>query len=215
MLFFTPRADEKLVNEVFKLEGGFLQTYHELLAFIERNQLHTFPFDALSPEKKEEFVALSNRYRSQRDVISRLLPRMEQIADRYGGSDITPYFLEWTETPDYNERRQRFFGPPDARLWQDGMQQLLGRIDIRRSEDSKKLWNPLNWFYLPIRALLIKLMGLFSLSGGPVSRFWGKFAELLAGVAALALILFVLFWCFGVPSDKIRDILIKRLEGGH
>jgi hypothetical protein len=214
MLYLTPKSEYKHVLGLFVAETRYLETYMTMLRFIEANQLHTFPPNVLPQPKQEEYVQLIQQYRSQRDAINRSLPLASQIADKYGAGDVTSYFLEATEFPDYSVVRPRFFAKEDDTLWQDSVHRLLGYIELARKNDIKTLLNPINWVYLPLRSLLRLPTSLLGITGTVVGKFWDKAVELLAMFLMLVVILFVLYWFFGVPSDKIRDIIIKRLEGG-
>jgi hypothetical protein len=214
MLYFTARADESELTALMTSETELLETYMAVCRFINQNQLHTFPIDVLPPAKLQEYISLSEQYRSQRNIINRRIPIAARISKRYGVADVTPTFLEATTLPDYGDGHPNVFGKSDYDLWQDCMQQMLGHIELAKKQEFRRLCNPFNWFYLPLLRLFRAPMELIGKSGTAFGKFWETLSSLLAGVAVLALILFILFWFFGVPSDRIRDILMKRLEGG-
>ncbi len=56
-------------------------------------------------------------------------------------------------------------------------------------------------------------MELLHLSGTAFGKFFDKLGEYMAGLVALGIVLFILFWFFGVPSDQLRDIIIHKLGG--
>jgi hypothetical protein len=214
MLYFGPKRDYKFVLATFGLEQHYLQTYGQFLSFVALHHLDTFPPDRLSPDEKAQFVGLSERYRAERDAINRLQARMTQVADRYDGPDVTSYFLDTTAPPDYSRNRPSLFNAEDNNVWKDGRQRLIGHIQLAKDEDFKKLCNPLNWIYLPLRSVFRVPMEVLHFSGTAFGKFWEKLAEGLAMLVMLAIVLFVLFWFFGVPSDALREIIIKRLVGG-
>jgi hypothetical protein len=203
VLYFAPKRDRIFVLATFELEKRYLATYLECRSIIERYQLHAFPLDVLPDATRIEYIELGNKYRSERDSINRLQPRMAQIAERYGGPDVTSYFLDTTTMPDYSRNRSSVFTGEDNNVWKDGTAQLIGHIQLAEDEDFKKLRNPLNWIYLPLRTVLRVPMHLLQLSGTTFGKFWDKLAELMAGLLVLAMILFILFWFFGVPSDTL------------
>jgi hypothetical protein len=176
---------------------------------VENNQMWLVPVGRLPPDKQEQAVALLDEYQVKRDYINHLSPKLDTIADRYSAADITPHFLEATKTPDYSRSRPSFFGKEDYTVWNDGMQQLLGRIQIVKDEERKKLYNPANWIALFVGWILFLPVSVVRSVGVKTGKFWETLSEQSAKVIVYAGLIFIAYHWFGLSKKEVRQAVMR------
>jgi hypothetical protein len=211
MLYFTAKDDCGYIEAQLVFQKTYLDGYYASVNFVQQNQLWIVPIDRLSTQRQMEAESIAQTYHSKRNFVTSSLPRMAQIADRYESPDLTSYLLSTTEMPDYNGNRPRFFVGEDFNVWNDGMQRLLGAVQLRKVEEWRKIRNPINWPALVVSMLLYLPVSIVKSFGIKTGKFWDTFTDMTAKVIVMAIILFVGYYYFGVTKPEIKSTILKYI----
>lgn len=211
MSYFSAKRDYGYVTGIIAYQNTYLKAYHQLVEFMEQNQMWLVPIGRLDQKMREEVLGLNDAYQTKRNFLTHSLPKLEQIADRCEAADYTQYLLQSTQTPDYSRARPSFFGKEDFVVWNDGMQKFLGHIQVVKDAEKKKLYNPVNWIALLLSWVLYIPIQTFKGFGFKPGKFWNTLTEQVAKILVYAALLGVGLYYFGFSKTDVGNAIRKYI----
>jgi hypothetical protein len=169
MLYFTPKRDLKMLEELFALEQTYLDSYIKLLVHAEAKHITVISLDMLPQETRREYAENTREYSRLRASVNEYVHPFDKLTERYAAVDPTSYFLEATKLPDYGRSRPQMFNETDRAYWLDKTYALRGAIKQKKSEDFWHLVNPLYWVYAFFHSIL-HFTGLGKIVGEQIAK---------------------------------------------